>query len=54
MKGSNRLASDIIGNGHGLTGNKSLKPTVTRVKPFAEKVKPAPPYGGLVPPFYAL
>jgi len=34
--------------------NKSLKPTATRVTPFAEKSKPAPHYGGLVPPFYPL
>jgi len=33
-----------------LLQNKSLKPTVTRVTPFAEKAKPAPLYGGLVPP----
>jgi hypothetical protein len=33
--------------------NKSLKPTVSRVTPFAEQTKPAPRYGGLVPPFYA-
>ena len=33
--------------------NKSLKPTVTRVTPFAEKAKPAPRYGGLVPPLCA-
>jgi hypothetical protein len=26
--------------------NKSLKPTVTRVTPFAERAKPAPRYGG--------
>jgi hypothetical protein len=37
---------------HSLAANKSLKPTVTRVTPFAEKAKPAPRYGGLVPPFY--
>ena len=30
--------------------NNSLKPTVTRVTHFAEKAKPAPRYGGLVPP----
>ena len=30
--------------------NNSLKPTVTRVTPFAHKAKPAPRYGGLVPP----
>jgi hypothetical protein len=30
--------------------NKSLKPTVTRVTPFAEMANPAPRYGGLVPP----
>jgi hypothetical protein len=30
--------------------NKSLKPTVTRVTPFAEMAKPTPRYGGLVPP----
>jgi apolipoprotein N-acyltransferase len=30
--------------------NKSLKPTATHVTPFAEKAKPAPRYGGLVPP----
>gem|GEM_PF-4096777 len=30
--------------------NKSLKPTATRVTLFAEKAKPAPRYGGLVPP----
>ena len=34
-----------------LQSNKSLKPTVMRVTPFAKKAKPAPPYGGLVPPF---
>ena len=34
--------------------NKSLKPTVTRVTPFAEMAKLAPRYGGLVPPFYPL
>ena len=34
--------------------NKSLKPTVTHVTPFAEKAKPAPRYGSLVPPFYFL
>ena len=34
--------------------NKSLKPTVTRVMSFAKKAKPAPRYGGLVPPFYPL
>jgi len=32
--------------------NKSLKPTVTHVTHFAEKAKPAPRYGSLVPPFY--
>ena len=32
------------------TYNKSLKPTVTHVTPFAEKAKLAPRYGGLVPP----
>jgi len=32
--------------------NNPLKPTATRVTPFAEKAKPAPRYGGLVPPFY--
>jgi hypothetical protein len=37
-----------------LQQNKSLKPTVTRVTPFAEKAKPAPLYGGLVPPLYDL
>jgi len=30
--------------------NKSLKPTVTHVTPFAKKANPAPRYGGLVPP----
>jgi hypothetical protein len=35
-----------------LEANKSLKPTVTPVTLFAEKAKPAPRYGGLVPPFY--
>jgi hypothetical protein len=30
--------------------NKTLKPTVTRVTPFAKKAKPAPRYGGLIPP----
>ena len=30
--------------------NKSLKPTVTRDTPFAAEAKPAPRYGGLVPP----
>ena len=34
--------------------NNSLKPTVTRVTPFAEKAKPAPRYGSLVPPLYGL
>jgi len=34
--------------------NKSLKPTVTRVTPFAGMANPAPRYGGLVPPFYFL
>jgi hypothetical protein len=34
-----------------LASNKSLKPTVTRVTPFAEKANPAPRNGGLVPPF---
>ena len=52
MKDSSRLASGIIGKGYGLTWNKSLKQTVTRVTPFAAKAKPAPRYGGLVPPFY--
>jgi hypothetical protein len=33
-----------------LASNKSLKPTVTHVTPFAEKANPAPRYGGLVPP----
>jgi hypothetical protein len=33
--------------------NKSLKPTVTRVTPFAEMANPAPRYGGLVPPLHA-
>ena len=32
--------------------NKSLKPTVTRVTPFAANAKPAPRYGGSVPPFH--
>jgi len=32
------------------TPNKSLKPTVTLVTPFAEKAKSAPRYGGLIPP----
>jgi hypothetical protein len=32
--------------------NKSLKPTVTRVTPFAEMAKPTPRYGGLIPPLY--
>jgi len=31
--------------------NKSLKPTATRVTPFAIKAKSAPRYGGLVLPF---
>ena len=31
--------------------NNPLKPTVTRVTPFAEKANPAPRYGGLIPPF---
>jgi hypothetical protein len=30
----------------------ALKPTVTPVTPFAAQAKPAPRYGGLVPPFY--
>ena len=34
--------------------NKSLKPTVTRVTPFAKKANPAPRYGGLVPPLNCL
>ncbi len=34
--------------------NKSLKPTVTRVTPFADEAIIAPRYGGLVPPFYDL
>jgi hypothetical protein len=29
-----------------LLSNKSLKPTVTRVTPFANMAKPAPHYGG--------
>ena len=40
---------EILSN---LSPNKSLKPTVTRVTPFAAKANPAPPYGGLVPPLY--
>jgi len=32
--------------------NKSLKPTATRVRRFAEMANPAPRYGALVPPFY--
>jgi hypothetical protein len=32
--------------------NNPLKPTVVRVTPFAEKAKPTPRYGGLVPPLY--
>ena len=32
--------------------NKSLKQTVTHVTHFAEKAKPAPRYGRLVPPFH--
>lgn len=31
---------------------KSLKPTVTHVTPFAEKVNLAPHYGSFVPLFY--
>jgi hypothetical protein len=34
--------------------NKSLKPTLTRVTHLTAKAKPAPRYGGLVPPFYFL
>jgi hypothetical protein len=34
--------------------NKSLKPTVTRVTPFAEMANPAPNYSGLIPPFCLL
>jgi len=37
----------------GLTWNKSLKPTVTRVMPFAELAKSLPRYGSLAPPFYS-
>jgi len=37
-----------------LAHNNSLKPTATRVTLFAEKAKPAPRYGGLVPPLYDL
>ena len=33
--------------------NKSLKPTLKPVTPFAEMAKSAPRYGGLVPPFYS-
>ena len=50
MKDSSGLTSGIMGNMYGLTWNKSLKPTVTHVTLFAVKAKPAPPYGGLVPP----
>ncbi len=32
------------------TYNKSLKPTVLRVTPFAKMANSAPRYGGLVPP----
>ena len=32
------------------THNKSLKPTLTHVTPFAERANSAPRYGGLVPP----
>jgi hypothetical protein len=34
-----------------ILSNKSLKPTDTRVTPFAEIAKFAPHYDGLVPPF---
>ena len=34
--------------------NKSVKPTVTHVTHFAEMAKPAPRYGGLVPPLYTI
>ena len=37
-----------------MESNKPLKLTVTRVTLFAAKAKPAPRYGGLVPPFHAL
>lgn len=37
-----------------MMSNKSHKPTVTRVTPFAEQAKPAPRYGGLVPPLRVL
>jgi len=36
MKDSSGLTSGIMGNMYGLTYNKSLKPTATRVTPFAE------------------
>jgi hypothetical protein len=34
--------------------NKSPKPTAKRVTPFAAKAKPAPRYGGFIPPFDSL
>ncbi len=37
-----------------IASNNSLKPTETCVTHFAEMAKPAPRYGGLVPPFYGV
>ena len=48
------MGTYIIGKLNYRTQNKSLKPTVTHVTPFAKKAKPAPRYGGLVPPFCSL
>jgi hypothetical protein len=45
------LFTGMLDRVKGLPWNKSLKPTVTRVTPFAEMANPAPRYGGLVPPF---
>jgi len=50
-KCSHKICTIPIGKLNDKSQSKSLKPTVTRVTPFADKAKPTPRYGSLVPPF---
>jgi len=52
-KCSDKICTIPIGKLNDISQNKSLKPTMTRVTPFAERAKPVPRYGGLVPPLHA-
>ena len=46
----NTTALDLM-NTKNMLGCRTLKPTATRVTPFAAKAKSAPRSGGFVPPF---